>query len=292
MEATTASEYRAEKLSHPATPEEIWAILWEISESRKAYDRKMQEEAEARAKAQEAQAKAWAEAWEARARAQEAQAKAQAEAREAEAKAQAEAREAEAKARAEAQEAQAKARAEAQEAEAKAREELDRRFKETERLFKELRKQQKRTGRQMGLLSNRFGELAEHLVAPRIHARFNERGYFFGEMATKGAKISGEDGKTKAEIDILMQNGEIVMAVEVKAKPAVKDVEHHIKRLEILRDYYRKRNDLRKIQGAIAGAIFGSEEKKAVIEAGLYVIEQSGDTMKIEVPDGFVPREW
>ena len=48
----------------------------------------------------------------------------------------------------------------------------------------------------------------------------------------------------------------------------------------------------RKIQGAIAGAIFGSEEKKAVIEAGLFVIEQSGDTMKIKVPQDFVPREF
>ena len=44
--------------------------------------------------------------------------------------------------------------------------------------------------------------------------------------------------------------------------------------------------------GAIAGAIFGSEEKKATIEAGLYVIEQTGDTMRINVPDGFVPRKW
>lgn len=28
------------------------------------------------------------------------------------------------------------------------------------------------------------------------------------------------------------------------------------------------------------------------IEAGLFVIEQSGDTMKIDVPEGFQPREW
>ena len=82
------------------------------------------------------------------------------------------------------------------------------------------------------------------------------------------------------------------MAVEVKATPAVKDVEHHIKRLEILSDHYRKKNEYRKVQGAIAGAIFGKTEKEATLEAGFYVIEQSGDTMKIEVPAGFTPREW
>jgi len=53
-----------------------------------------------------------------------------------------------------------------------------------------------------------------------------------------------------------------------------------------------RRNDRRKIQGAIAGAIFGSEEKKAVLEAGLFVIEQSGDAMKIEAPQNFVSREF
>ena len=172
-------------------------------------------------------------------------------------------------------------------------------LRETQRIVKEVTEQQKenarrqkRTDKQMGFLSNRFGELAEHLVAPGIHARFNELGYFFGEVAPGGHKIFGDDGKTKTEIDLLLENGETVMAVEVKVKPLVKDVEHHIKRLEILRDCRRKKNDKRKIQGAIAGAVFGAEEKKAVAEAGLFVIEQSGDTMKIDVPDGFVPREW
>lgn len=99
-----------------------------------------------------------------------------------------------------------------------------------------------------------------------------------------------ENDKTLAEIDILLENDTTIMAVEVKSRPAEKDIAHHIKRLEILRDYRRKKNDQRKIQGAIAGAIFGVPEKQATIEAGLYVLEQSGDTMRIDIPNGFVPR--
>ncbi|MCL2793153.1 MAG: hypothetical protein FWD87_08670, partial [Spirochaetaceae bacterium] len=169
--------------------------------------------------------------------------------------------------------------------------------KEAAREIKELAERQKKTDRQMkkterliGNLTNRFGELAEHLVAPSIHKRFNKLGYSFSEIVG-GYKIL-ENDKTKTEIDLLLQNGEIIMAVEIKATPVVKDVEHHIKRLEILSDHYRKKNDYRRIQGAIAGAIFGNVEKKKVLEAGFYVIEQSGDTMKIEVPEGFTPREW
>jgi len=164
-------------------------------------------------------------------------------------------------------------------------EEADKRQKETDRIVR-------RNSKQMGDLHRSFGELAEHLVAPNIHKRFNELGYHFDGCLPGGMKIFDKQGNTKTEIDLVMENGSTIMALEVKTKPTVKDVEHHIKRLEILRDHRRSRNDNRTIKGAIAGAIFGSEEKKATIEAGLYVVEQSGDTMKIDMPLGFVAREW
>ena len=175
----------------------------------------------------------------------------------------------------------------------------DEQMKETDRLMKENAERQKKTDEQMkktdeqmGGLHNRFGDLAEHLVAPGIHERFNELGYHFDAMTRGGQEIRGENGKIKAEIDLLMENGDTIMAVEVKATVKMKYIEEHIKRLEIVRDYRRKRNDSRHVEGAIAGAIFGIEEKKAAIEAGFYVITQSGDTMKIEVPKGFVPKRW
>ena len=171
---------------------------------------------------------------------------------------------------------------------------LDRSAREREKIDRILKK----NARQMGGLHRRFGELAEHLVKPGIYKRFNELGYHFDARSPGGQVIDGEDGKTKAEIDLLLENGDTIMAVEVKSKPKVKHIEEHIKRLEILSDHRRKLNerqnviDNRKVEGAIAGAIFDAEVKKATIEAGLYVIEQTGDTMKISVPDGFVPRRW
>jgi hypothetical protein len=47
-----------------------------------------------------------------------------------------------------------------------------------------------------------------------------------------------------------------------------------------------------KVLGAIAGAIFEEKVKDAVRDAGLFVIVQSGDTMKIEMTDDFVPKDW
>jgi len=159
--------------------------------------------------------------------------------------------------------------------------------------YKELDRIVRRNSKQMGELHLRFGQLAEHLVAPGIAKRFNELGYNFNAMAPRGQKIfDAKTGKMKTEIDLILENGKTIMAVEVKTRPVIQDVEHHIKRLEILRDHRRTVNDQRKVQGAVAGAVYEDIVKEAVREAGMYVIEQSGDTMKIDMPDGFIPREW
>ena len=158
--------------------------------------------------------------------------------------------------------------------------------KETSREIKELT-------RQMGGLHNSFGELAEHLVAPGVARRFNELGYHFNIEVTRGLIIK-EEGKIKAEIDILLENGECIIAVEVKTKVQANigndDIEHHKQRLTILRKY--RLQDQRKILGAIAGAMFAPGAKEAALQAGFFVLEQSGDTMQMDLPDGFIPQEW
>jgi hypothetical protein len=178
-------------------------------------------------------------------------------------------------------------------------EETDRRFQETDKKYQEIAESFKETdrfikelGKKTGALDHRFGELAEHLVAPGIAEKFNALGYRFDSISPGGKKITDEQGKTLAEVDLLLENGEYIVAVEVKARPRQDDIPEHLERLTVLRRHYDKHNDVRKIRGAIAGAIFPGAVKTAARKAGLYIIEQSGDTMKIEIPEGFRPREW
>ena len=184
------------------------------------------------------------------------------------------------------------------------REETDRiakenaeRQKEIDRQMKETDRQMKETDRKIGDLGNRFGELAEHLVAPGIVERFMELGFHFKITAySKYGPYDGykvvEGGKVRAEIDIMLEDGNCMVAVEVKTRPVEKDIEHHIRRLEILREQKDGFGDKRKIRGAMAGAVFPEDVKEAALEAGFYVLVQSGDTMKIDIPQNFVPREW
>ena len=182
------------------------------------------------------------------------------------------------------------------------REEFDRRMRESnetaEREMRDLRESQRETARQMkktdeiiGKLGNSFGELAEHLVAPSIEEKFNALGYHFEDIAPN-RKFKNEKGEVIAEIDILLENDKYSVVVEVKSKPKEADIADFRKRLEVLRKYKDKRHDQRKIHGAIAGAVFEDSVKKAVLKAGFYVIEQTGDTVKINVPEGFKPKEW
>jgi len=76
------------------------------------------------------------------------------------------------------------------------------------------------------------------------------------------------------------------------AVPHVYPCEHHVNRLKIFRKHRNKHRDARKIRGAIASAVWPPQIKKEAIEAGFYILEQSSDTMKLEMPKGFVPGEW
>jgi hypothetical protein len=171
--------------------------------------------------------------------------------------------------------------------------EVARRQIETDKQLKETDKQLKETDLQLGRLGNRFGELAEHLVAPNIVRKFNALGFHFNDISGLRRIIHDDiSGQKIAEFDILLENDDSVVGVEVKSRPSCDDVEDHARRLQILRLKKDKQNDKRKIHGALAGAIMTDAVKKAALKAGMYVITQSGDTVKIDVPDGFVPKAW
>ena len=174
--------------------------------------------------------------------------------------------------------------------------ETDRQMKETDRLFKKLRedsnREWKKASKLVGGLGNRFGKLAEHMVVPNIEKKFNDLGFHFKESAKNKKIWDHESGKILAEIDILLENDDTVIALEIKVKPEHKDVDDHVDQMEVLRRSGNRAQDPRKYLGAIAGAIMEESVRAYILKKGFYVIEQTGDTMQIYAPEGFKPREW
>jgi hypothetical protein len=164
------------------------------------------------------------------------------------------------------------------------REEFDRRMQETDRRIQE-------TNQQLGKLGRKFGSAVEHLVAPNLVEKFNALGFTFTKYGPNVA-ISDKARHLAAEIDLFLENGDCAIAVEVKAQLKIDDVKEHVERMETLRRYADARQDARKFYGAVAGAIIHDNVKEYALKTGFYVVSQSGDTMKIDVPEGFEPREW
>jgi len=140
-------------------------------------------------------------------------------------------------------------------------------------------------------LNNKYHPSPEHLIIPGIEDRFAELGIRFDSVSPHGKKIM-EDRQIVAEVDLWLENREVALLVEVKSKLDLDDIRDHAGRLEALRGWLDRRGDRRRLLGAVAAAVMSPGERKAAVKAGFYAIVQSGDTMKIDVPKGFVPREW
>jgi len=190
------------------------------------------------------------------------------------------------------QKSAAEREAERQKKAAEREKEAEKRRKEFEEWKKANERSIKALNYQMGGLHNSFGEMAEYMVAPGVVDLFNDIGYHITEDVTPNKRIRDEKKNIRAEIDLYMGNGDYIIAVEVKTSLGKDDIEHHQRRLEILREYINRTGDRRKIIGGMAVAVLDEAGRKAVLDAGFYLLEPSGDMMKMNLPEGFIPREW
>jgi hypothetical protein len=169
--------------------------------------------------------------------------------------------------------------------------EADRRMQETDRQMQETGRQMRRTDQHLGELGKKFGSMVEHMVVPNLVEKFNALGFNFTKYGPNIA-ISDRSKNIAAEVDIFLENGDCAIAVEVKAQLKTNDVKEHVERMKTLRRYADARQDTRKFYGAVAGAIIHENVKEYALKTGFFVVSQSGDTMKIDVPKEFKPRAW
>ena len=161
--------------------------------------------------------------------------------------------------------------------------------KETDRKIQANAEQMKETDRKIGSLTSRIGEIIENMVGGDIVGQFqalNIAIHSHCRNKTFGTRGTSESG----EIDVFLENGDIVVLIEVKTKLTDDDIREHIERLEKYRRYGK---DKRRILGAVAGAVASDDVIKFAHRQGLYVIVQSGEAVEIIAsPEGFVAKEW
>ena len=188
-----------------------------------------------------------------------------------------------AESRAETDRRMAESRAETDRRIAESRAETDRQMAETSREIRELSKN-------VGGLNNSLGRWAEEIISANLWEKFDGLGYTF----TQGAKYKYRHRRrTVCEVDAMLENGEYAMPVEIKSVLSKRDVEEHLERIAKVREELNKRGDPRKLVGAVAGMVVEDGVREYAQEKGLYVLVQSGESVKIaEMEETFQAREW
>ncbi len=133
-------------------------------------------------------------------------------------------------------------------------------------------------------LSSKWGDFVEGMVLPATERLFEEKGIEV-EHVSQRVKSRSKD----MEIDIMAVNGDFVIAIEVKSTLGVNDVKDHIKRLKNFKLVFKEYEN-RKIIGAVAGIVIEEGVDKFAYNNGLFVIGQSGDSVKFLNDNEFVPR--
>jgi prefoldin subunit 5 len=139
-------------------------------------------------------------------------------------------------------------------------------------------------------LNKSQGKLMEEMFTAHVWEKFAEYGYEF----TKGSRTRFKENKQViAEVDIFLENGDYVMAIEVKNILSNAWVDDHLERLATVRDYMDRHNDKRKLVGGVAGGYVPENVKRYAENNGLYVMVQNGENVSIsEDAKTFKEKVW
>jgi len=137
-------------------------------------------------------------------------------------------------------------------------------------------------------LSSRWGRFVENMVEPAIVRLFQERNIDVKETHTR---VKAKRGTIKMEIDILAVDDTVAVAVEVKSRLNQKQINAFIKRLGNFKSAFPAYANY-DIYGAVAAIEIDAGADVYAYKQGLFVIKQSGDTVKIDNDSAFQPITW
>jgi chaperonin cofactor prefoldin len=192
----------------------------------------------------------------------------------------------------------------------RAREEAECARKETERFIREAAAEAKqrsieadkrldklernvdRVTKQMGGIHNSIGEIVELIIVPGLRKKMNRLEHNF-TVSSPRKTFSGPNGSTLTEVDLLLENGEAVMAVEVKRHLTVKWVDCHLTRLGLLRKHERITGITGKaMYAAVAGMRIDADARALAEGNGMYIIDVEEDTERLRVVKPMEPAVW
>ena len=155
--------------------------------------------------------------------------------------------------------------------------EADRRREEANRSMEELKKQVQETTKAVNNLTTPLCHFIEEMVEPAVVRLFLERGI---DVTQTMSRLKSQRHGAAMEIDIVAVNGSELVAVECKSRLSKDDVNDFVIRLQRFKLAFPQFRDFR-IYGAVAGIEIDQGIDAYAYRQGLFVIKQSGETVKI-----------
>ena len=154
------------------------------------------------------------------------------------------------------------------------REEADRRMAETDRKFRELANQ----------FTSTTGQITESIMEPASIRIFKEAGFDI-DRYSRNYKKKDRNGQVVVEVDLLMLNSILAIAVEIKTKCRIDDVDYFLRQMPKVRNSFTELRG-KKLFAAIAAITYDKEAKLHAKEQGLLVISSAdGKLFTLEPPE-------
>jgi len=159
--------------------------------------------------------------------------------------------------------------------------------------FNELKAKVEDVRKNVGGLNLSMGDLIEVLFAPHLGEKFDAYNYNLRRIYRR-VPIYDDNARLRSDIDFLLSNTTVCMAVEVKRwLEHKKDIDDHIKRMQLIRQYPPAEVKGKKLLGAIVGALVHPDARAYAEQNGFFVLELTGkDVRLLEPPKDFQPKEW
>ena len=140
-----------------------------------------------------------------------------------------------------------------------------------------------------GLFTTQWGQLVESLVEPGCVEQFRKIGIDISRTMQR-IERADPDGR-QMEIDVLLVNGKEIVAVEVKAKLKVVNVEKHEENLGRFREVFHEYQD-KEVLGAVAALSFDSDSDKYAWRRGMFVLKPEQGLVQIANGADFLPKRF
>ena len=171
---------------------------------------------------------------------------------------------------------------------AQSRAEADRRAAEAEARLARAEAIAAQANQAVNALSSRWGAFVENLVAPAALRRFQGQGFAVQEVYQR---VKSERGSQNLEIDILVVDDTVAVAIEVKSRLTQRNLRQFLKNLDRFKTAFPHYADYQ-LYGAVAAIEMDGDVDRYAINQGLFLIQQSGESVKISNTEGFTPRTW